>query len=53
MIRKIIRFSAENRYVVIVATIIALLIAIWTMNRIPLDALPAPLRRSATEPTPP
>ena len=40
MIQKIIRFSAENRYLVIAATLVALLISIWTMYRIPLDALP-------------
>ena len=40
MIRKVIRFSAENRYLVIAATLVALLIAVWTMRRIPLDALP-------------
>ena len=40
MIRKIIRFSAENRYLVIAATLVALSIAVWTMGRIPLDALP-------------
>ena len=40
MIQKIIRFSAENKYLVIAATIVALLIAVWTMRQIPLDALP-------------
>ena len=40
MIHRIIRFSAENRYLVIAATLVALLIAVWTMGRIPLDALP-------------
>jgi Cu(I)/Ag(I) efflux system membrane protein CusA/SilA len=40
MIQKIIRFSAENRFLVIAATIVALVIAVWTMKRISLDALP-------------
>ena len=40
MIRRVIRFSAENRYLVIAATIVALVIAWWSMRTIPLDALP-------------
>jgi len=40
MIRSIIRFSAENRYLVVAATLVALVVAAWTMNRIALDALP-------------
>jgi Cu(I)/Ag(I) efflux system membrane protein CusA/SilA len=40
MIRRIIRFSAENRYLVIAATIVALAFASWSMRTIPLDALP-------------
>ena len=40
MIRAIIRFSAENRLLVIGATIAALVLAVWTMRHIPLDALP-------------
>jgi copper/silver efflux system protein len=40
MIRRIIRFSAENRYLVIAATIVALGFAWWSMRTIPLDALP-------------
>jgi Cu(I)/Ag(I) efflux system membrane protein CusA/SilA len=40
MIKRIIRFSAENRYLVIAATIAALAGAFWTMRNIPLDALP-------------
>jgi Cu(I)/Ag(I) efflux system membrane protein CusA/SilA len=40
VIRSIIRFSAENRAIVIGATLVALAIAFWTMRRIPLDALP-------------
>jgi copper/silver efflux system protein len=40
MIRRIIRFSAENKYIVVAATIVALVGAWWTMRNIPLDALP-------------
>ncbi|HZZ82911.1 MAG TPA: CusA/CzcA family heavy metal efflux RND transporter [Anaeromyxobacteraceae bacterium] len=40
MIKAIIRFSAENRYLVIAATIVLLIISFWTMRNIPLDALP-------------
>jgi len=40
VIDRVIRFSAENRYLVIGATIAALLGAYWTMRNIPLDALP-------------
>ncbi len=40
MVKRIIRFSAENRYLVIAATAVALAIAVWTMRNIPLDALP-------------
>ena len=40
MIQRIIRFSAENRWLVIAATVAALIGAIWTMKHIPLDALP-------------
>ncbi|MBI4817430.1 MAG: efflux RND transporter permease subunit [Deltaproteobacteria bacterium] len=40
MIRQIIRFSAENRYLVIAGTIVALVFAWWSMRTIPLDALP-------------
>lgn len=40
MIKRIIRFSAENRYLVIAATIVALVFAWWSMRNIPLDALP-------------
>ena len=40
MITKIIRFSAENRYLVVAATLVALVISVWTMNNIALDALP-------------
>ena len=40
MLRRIIRFSAENKYLVIACAIVAIAIAIWTMRNIPLDALP-------------
>ncbi len=40
MIRAIIRFSAEHRYLVIAATIVALAFAWYSMKTIPLDALP-------------
>jgi Cu(I)/Ag(I) efflux system membrane protein CusA/SilA len=40
VLKNIIRFSAENRFLVVGATIAALVIAVWTMQRIPLDALP-------------
>jgi len=40
MIRAIIRFSAENRLLVVAATVVALVFAFWTMRHIPLDALP-------------
>jgi copper/silver efflux system protein len=40
MIRRIIRFSAENKYLVVAATLVALAGAYWSMRNIPLDALP-------------
>jgi Cu(I)/Ag(I) efflux system membrane protein CusA/SilA len=40
MIKRIIRFSAENRYLVIAATLVALAGAWYSMKTIPLDALP-------------
>ncbi len=40
MISRIIRFSAENRYLVIAATLVALAFSWWSMRTIPLDALP-------------
>src|SRR5512136_869708 len=40
MIQRIIRFSAGNRYLVIAATLVALLVSFWAMRNIPLDALP-------------
>jgi len=40
VLRRIIRFSAENKYLVVAGAIVAIAIAIWTMRNIPLDALP-------------
>jgi Cu(I)/Ag(I) efflux system membrane protein CusA/SilA len=40
MIQRLIRFSADNRYLVIAATIAGLVFAWWSMRTIPLDALP-------------
>ncbi len=40
MVRRIIRFSAENRFVVLAATLVLLAVSVYTMRNIPLDALP-------------
>ena len=40
MIKALIRFSAENRYLVIAAAIVALAFSWYSMRTIPLDALP-------------
>ncbi len=40
MLKRIIRFSAENKYLVIAGAVVAIALAIWTMRHIPLDALP-------------
>src|SRR5512138_342288 len=40
MIKRIIRFSAENKYLVLAATLVALAGSWWAMKNIPLDALP-------------
>ncbi|HET7827147.1 MAG TPA: CusA/CzcA family heavy metal efflux RND transporter [Anaeromyxobacter sp.] len=40
MIKRIIRFSAENKYLVVAALVVALAGAWWSMRNIPLDALP-------------
>ena len=40
MIKGLIRFSAENRYLVIASAIVLLAVAFWSMRNIPLDALP-------------
>ena len=39
-LQKIIRFSADNRWLVMAGTILALALSFWTMRTIPLDALP-------------
>src|SRR5918994_1266277 len=40
MIKAIIRFSAENKWLVLAGTLVALGISAWTMRNIRLDALP-------------
>jgi copper/silver efflux system protein len=40
VLKRIIRFSAENRYLVIAAAVVAIVAALWTMRNLPLDALP-------------
>ena len=40
MIKRIIRFSAENRFLVLAATAILLVMSVWSMRTIPLDAIP-------------
>ncbi len=40
MIKRVIRFSAENRYLVLASAIVLLVIAWWSIRNIPLDALP-------------
>jgi copper/silver efflux system protein len=40
MIKRVIRFSAENRLLVIGAVVALLGLSLWTMRNIPLDALP-------------
>ena len=40
MLRRVIRFSAENRILVIAATLVALVAAYFSIRNIPLDALP-------------
>src|SRR5574339_436879 len=40
MIKRIIRFSAGNRILVIAVTLILLALSVWSMKTIPLDALP-------------
>ncbi len=39
-LQKIIRFSADNRWLVMAATALALAMSFWTMRNIPLDAVP-------------
>ena len=40
MIKRVIRFSAENRYLVIAGVLVLLAVSVWSMRSIPLDALP-------------
>src|SRR5512136_1153578 len=40
MIRRVIRFSSENKAIVIAATIVLLVLAWWSIHDISLDALP-------------
>ena len=40
MLKAIIRASAENKFLVLGGTVVALLLSFWTMRHIPLDALP-------------
>jgi Cu(I)/Ag(I) efflux system membrane protein CusA/SilA len=40
MIKRVIRFSAENRLVVIGGVAVLVALSVWTMRNIPLDALP-------------
>lgn len=40
MIEKIIEFSARNKYLVLLFTLVAVLGAVYTMKRVPLDAIP-------------
>jgi Cu(I)/Ag(I) efflux system membrane protein CusA/SilA len=40
MIQRVIRFSAENRFLVIAGTLVLLALSVYTMRNIPLDALP-------------
>ena len=39
-LQRIIRFSAENRWLVIAASLVVLGMSFWTMRNIPMDALP-------------
>ncbi len=40
MIKKLIEFSAKNKYIVVIFTLAAILIAIYCVKNIPLDAIP-------------
>src|SRR5512136_3156038 len=40
MIQRVIRFSAENKFLVLAAVVVALAGSFWAMRNIPLDALP-------------
>ena len=39
-LQRIIRFSAENRWLVMAASVVLIVMSFWTMRNIPLDALP-------------
>ncbi len=39
-LQRIIRFSAENRWLVMASSVVLILASIWTMRAIPMDALP-------------
>ena len=41
MIQRIIRFSAENKFLVLAGGVLALCLSFWAMRTIPMDALPA------------
>lgn len=40
MIEKVIEFSARNKFIVLVLTIVMMAVAVWHVRNIPLDALP-------------
>ncbi|NTV74320.1 MAG: efflux RND transporter permease subunit, partial [Holophaga sp.] len=40
MIQRIIRFSAENKFLVLASALVAVVLSFWAMRTIPLDALP-------------
>ncbi len=40
MIRNIIRWSAENRFLVLLASAVAVAYGVYTVNHIPVDAIP-------------
>jgi len=40
MIERIIEFSGHNRFVVLVLTAVAIVMAVWAMHNVPLDAIP-------------
>lgn len=39
-LQRIIRFSAENRWLVMAASVVLIVMSFWTMRNIPMDALP-------------
>lgn len=40
VVTRIIEFSAKNKFLVLLLTVILLVIATWCIKRIPLDAIP-------------